>query len=479
MKKFARAAITFFYNAQKSNTRKAWLQPEVQKYAEEVLHQLLQDLHPNLECGQLLAETDMIVRKHIIYHTIREYRLRWKKYMEAGEYDDQNWMPEEYVYALEGSIRHLRLADDYADSTADPAENGLNDVFEFNAVSPNASSPLSALSDSSGNIEDGEAIADPNPISGYHASQDAYSLSPPLHNAAIGPTLNTTAALHDPNFAIGTPTGIGAQLPNTCNMDEESHTMNNFISPSSWDDTHWDAFVDTETGTSTPVEEIDAILRHATSLDTQSAVHLPGMTPLNNATLNSIPDWDAFINNAPNHNTNVAGNSSAVFQSAVQAPPITQLNNTSPNWEAEWNFINSDLFIPKDNSSIIAYPSATPSPSPYNLPLPLPLPSSNATANYYSANQNINTFPNEYDFGNTAGYSSAGAEKSFDAERNATWDSREWTSGESTTGDWMTMNYRLPDLDAPCVGYKNYNVDWSTPDFHAPQIGYQIYNATF
>ena len=173
-------------------------------------------------------------------------------------------MPEEYAYALKGSIRSLRLADDYANSTADAAENGLNDVFDFNAVAPNASSPLS---DSSGSVKDSDAIGDLDPTPEYYASQDAYSLSLPPHDAAIISNLNTTANFHDPNFAIDTPTGITAPLPNTPNLNEEAYTTNNFVSPSSWNDTHWDAFVDTET--SNPVEDIDTFPMDATSLNAQ------------------------------------------------------------------------------------------------------------------------------------------------------------------------------------------------------------------
>ena len=284
MKQFGKAAVTTFYNAQTKNTRKAWLKPEVKGQTERVLRQLLKDLHPNLECRQLLAESDKILLKHIAYQTLREFKARYRKQLEPGEYEDQGWIPPEFAYALEGSIRPLHSAGDYADSTAKDDENGLNDYFDFNAFSP--------FSTLSGNVEDGDAMGDWNPIPGYYTSQDSYSLSLPPLDAAIKPCFNTIVHHYDTEFSIDTSVGIGNPLPNTLTMDEETKTMDTFI-PSAWNDTHWDAFVDTET--SNPIEDIDTILRNATSLNAQRAVQIPDMTQLNNTSLNWNLRWEASI----------------------------------------------------------------------------------------------------------------------------------------------------------------------------------------
>ena len=274
MKQFGKAAITTFYNAQTHNTRKAWLKLEVKGQMERVLRQLLKDLHPNLECRQLLAESNKILLKHIAYQTLREFKARCMKQLEPGEYEDQGWIPEEYVYALEGSIRLLHSADDDTDSTAKDDENGLNDSFDFNA--------FSLFSNFGGIIEDGDAVGDWNLIPGYYTSQDSYSLSLPPIDAAFKPNFNTIAHHYDTEFSMGTSVGIRNPLPNTRTMDEDANTMDTFIPPS-WNDTHWDAFIDTET--SNPIEDIDTILRNATSLNAQRAVQALDMTQLSNTSL--------------------------------------------------------------------------------------------------------------------------------------------------------------------------------------------------
>ena len=429
MKKFGRAAVTTFYNAQANNTRKAWLKPEIQKLAEELLHQLLKDLHPDLECRQLLGEIDKIILKHITHQTLREFKSRCRRHFDPGEYEGEKWVPEEYAYALKGSMRPLRLADDYADLTGHANGNGLNDVFDYNGFSPNTSSPnaFSPLSDSSDTVKDGDAMGDMNPIPGYYTSQDSSFLSLTPNNAAIKPNLNNTANHYDTEFSMGTSTGIAAPLPNTRIMNEKANTTDNFI-PSPWNDAHWDAFVDTEI--SNPIEDIDTILRNATSLRGQRGVQVPDITQPDNAPLNRNPEWYAFFNTAPNQDMNVAGDSSAASQRTVHVPNTTPPNNTSLNSEAHWNFVNYDSLptsntAPKEHANVVGASSAV--PEQFNL---------SSSIGNYSVGQGISTFPN--DFGNAAGYSPA--RSSFDLERNAAWDPNDWTSIDWTTIDWTTID---------------------------------------
>ena len=175
---------------------------------------------------------------------------------------------------MKGSIRLLHSADDDTDSTAKDDENGLNDYFDFNA--------FSLFSNFGGIIEDGDALGDWNLIPGYYTSQDSYSLSLPPIDAAFKPNFNTIAHHYDTEFSMGTSVGIRNPLPNTRTMDEDANTMDTFIPPS-WNDTHWDAFIDTET--SNPIEDIDTILRNATSLNAQRAVQALDMTQLSNTSL--------------------------------------------------------------------------------------------------------------------------------------------------------------------------------------------------
>ena len=254
MKRFGKAAITTLYNARTKATRKAWCEPEVQWQKEEVLHRLLKDLHPNRTCRRLLADSDMILLKHITYQMIREFNMCSREHVKCK---DQEWISEEYADALEGEMRPICLADDYADSTGCADGDGLDDVVGFNAFSPNTSSrnASSPLSDSSGTIEDGDAMRDLNPIPGYYTSQDFYTLSLLPIAAAIEPNLNTPVNHYDTEFSMATPT----PLTNIRTMNEDAIAMDNLISPSSWNDTQWDAFVGTET--SNPTQDIDTILR--------------------------------------------------------------------------------------------------------------------------------------------------------------------------------------------------------------------------
>ena len=458
MKKFARAAVTTFYNAQKTTLVKPGSSLRFKKHAEEVLHQLLKDLHPNLECRQLLAETDKIILNHISYQTLREFKTHCKKYLEPGEYDDRKWMPEEYAYVLKDSIKPLRLANDYADSTGHANGNGLNDIFDFNASSPNAFSPLS---NSSGTIEDrdGDAIRDLYPILGYYTSQDSYILSLPLNDVAIEPNPNTTINLHDTELSMGTPT----PLPNTRTMDQDAEAMDNFISPSSWNDTHWDAFVDTEI--STPTEDIDMILRNATSVNAQNTAQVRNTTQLSHTPLKWNREWDAFVNTAANETTN----SSAPSQHAVQTPNITQLNKTFSNSEHEWDFVDFDSLTrsnaaPNGNANVSAVPMQ------YNLLRSNVIANANAIGHYYSVGQGISRLPN--DFGYPADYSRAG--RSFDREGNAACDLNGWT-----TVDWTTIDLYPPYPHSPHAAYPYYTVDWISPNLNTSHTTYQPLTATF
>ena len=454
MKKFGRAAITTFYNAQTNNTRKAWFEPEVQGQMVEILHQLLKDLHPDLKCRQLLAETDKIILNHITHQTLREFKSRCRRHLEPGEYENEEWVPEEYAYALKGSIRPLRFDKDYAEVNGQANGDGLNHVFDHNTFSPNASSPLS---DSSENVKDGDAIEDMNPIPSCYASQNScFPLLTP-NDAAIDPNLNTTVNHYDTEFSMGTPNGIGAPLFNTRTMNENANTTDNFI-PSPWNDTHWDAFVDTEI--SNPIEDIDTILRNATSLNGQCGVQVPDTTQLNTAPLNRKPEWYAFANTAPNEYASVAGGSWTAFQHAVQVSDTTSLNNTSLNSGARWNFVNYDSLptsntAPKEHANVVGASSAV--PEQFNLP--------SSTGNY-SVGQGINSFPS--DFGNAAGYSPA--RSSFDLERNAAWDPNDWSTIDWTTIDWTTIDWTTIDWTT---------IDPSSPSLDAPHAAYQFYNATF
>ena len=305
---------------------------------------------------------------------------------------------------MKGSIRLLHSADDDTDSTAKDDENGLNDSFDLNAFSP--------FSNFGGTIDDGDAMGDWNLFPGYYTSQDSYSLSLPPVDAAFKPNLNTTVNFHDTGFSIGTSVCIGAPLPNTLTMDEDANTMDTFI-PSAWNDTHWDAFVDTE--------DIDTILKNATSLNAQRAVQMPDMTQLNNTSLNWNPRWDASVsfdsfprsNTILHRNANIAGDSSAISK---------QCN------------------LPSSNADTIG--------------------------NYYSVGQGNSIFLN--DFGNTIGGSRTALstnESSFDLDGNAAWDLTDWT-----TIDWNTIDRSATDCTT---------IDWNSPAPDAPRDGYQDSNTNF
>ena len=411
MKRFGKAAITLLYNAQTKSTRQAWCDPEVQWQIEEVLHQLLKDLHPNRACRRLLAEEDMYLLKHITYQTVREFRIESKEHVGLGRCKDQEWVPEEYKDALEGEIRPLCLADEYADENSYANGDGVDDGFDFNAFSPNTSSPntSSPLSNSSSPIEADDAMGDLDPIPSYYTSQDAYSLSLPPNAATIEPNPNTTVNLHDTEFSMGPPTGHTAPLTNNSGTvdDDDVNTMDNFISPSfSWNDTHWDAFVDIEI--STPSDDIDMILRNAMSVNVQHTAQATNTTQLHHTFLNRNPECNAFLTTAPNETTAVIGDSSAASQHPISAPNTTQLPNTSPNWDPEYGIVDINALTRSDTSPN-EYASVSAIPEQYYLL------SSNANANYHSVAQNLSTLPNEY--GNPADYARAGS--SFDREGDA------------------------------------------------------------
>ena len=230
----------------------------------------------------------MILLKHVTYQTIREFNMCSREHVELGKCKDQEWIPEEYADALEGEIRSMCLADDYADSTGCADRDGLNDVVGFNTFSPNTSSrnASSPLSDSSGTIEDGDAMRDLTPIPCYYTSQDSYSLSLSPIATAIEPNLNTPVNHYDTEFSMATPT----LLTNIRTMNEDAITMDNIISPSSWNDIQWDAFVGTET--SNPTQDIDTFLRNATSLNAQRSVQVPDTTQLKDNSLDGSAEGE-------------------------------------------------------------------------------------------------------------------------------------------------------------------------------------------
>ena len=276
LKRFGKAAITTLYNAQTKNTRKAWYDPEVRWQTELLLHQLLKDLHPNRVCRRLLAESDMILLKHIIYQTQREFKTCQMKCLKTGEYINKGLIPEVYMETLEGSITPLHLDDDHADLIKQAYRDGLNDAFDSNTISSNASSAsaFSPLLGSSSNIEDINVIGDLSLNHKRPTSQDPYVLPLPPNHTTIKP--NITVNQDDTKCSIGTSVGIGVPLPNTHIVDEDLNTMEHFVSPSSWNDTHWDAFVDTET--SAPVKDIDTSLKNALSVHTPPAMQAPDTT---------------------------------------------------------------------------------------------------------------------------------------------------------------------------------------------------------
>ena len=455
MKRFGKATITLLYNAQTISTRQAWCKPEVQWQIEEVLHQLLKDLHPNRACRRLLAEEDMYLLKHITYQTVREFRIESKEHVGLGKCKDQEWIPEEYKDALEGEIRPMYLADEHADETGYADGDGVDDRFDFNAFSPNTSSPntSSPLSNSGSPIEADDAMGDLDPIPSYYTSQDAYSLSPPPNAATIEPNPNMTVNLHDTEFSMGPPTGHTAPLTNNSGTvdDNDVNTMDNFISPSfSWNDTHWDAFVDIEI--STPTDDIDMILRNATSVNAQHAVQAPDTLQLNHALVNEKPEWNNFLNTTPNETTNA----SAPSQHPISVPNTTHLPNTSPNWDPEYGIVDINALTrsyttPKECANVSAVAIQ------YNLP------SSNADASYHSMAQDLSTLPNEY--GNPADYAHAGS--SFDREGNAACDPNDWTTDCTptnwTTTDRTTTDLYPPDFHTPHATYPSYNVEYTSP----------------
>ena len=463
MKRFGKAAITTLYNAQSKTTRKAWCDPEVRWQTQELLHRLLKDLHPNRVCRRLLAESDMVLLKHITYQTQREFRIPNREHLESGECIDEEWIPEVYAEALDGSIRPLHLADDHADLIDEANRAGLNDAFDFNTFSSNASSPsaFSPLLDSNSNIEDVEAVGDLDLTHGHYTSQDTYILPLPPNHAAIEPNLKTTVNHYDTEFLMATSVGNGVPLPNTHIVDEDLITMDNFVSTSSWNDTHWDAFVDTET--SAPMEDIDTILKNTLSVHTPPTIQAPDTTQLGN----TFPDWnygwDVFDISAPSENANIVGDFSTAplnAQPAMQVPDINLLNNASLNGESWWDFVDFDS-LPGGNTASNEYANAS------AIPLEQTILSTNANANdignYYSLGRGISTSPNGS--GNAASYLPLGS--SFDREGNAAWDPNDWT-----TIDWTTIDLRLPDLNAPRAGHQDYNVDWSPPDLNPPHTPY-------
>ena len=463
LKLFRKAAITTLYNAQTKTTRKAWYDPEVRWQTELSLHQLLKDLHPNRVCRRLLAESDMIVLKHTTYHTQREFKQCQMKHFKKGGCIDEGWIPEEYAEALEGSITPLHLHHDHANLIEQANRDGLNDTFESNTISSNASSAsaFSPLLGSRSNIEDIDVMGDLNLVHGRHISQDPDVLPLPPNHAAIEP--NTTVNHDETEFSMGTSVGIGVPLTNTYIVDEDLDSMEHFVSPSSWNDTHWDAFVDTET--SAPVEDIDTSLTNALSVHTPPAMQAPDTTQLGN----TFPDWncgwDVFDTSAPSENANNVGGFSAAnlnAQPAMQVPDMDPLNNSSLDRESWWDLVNFNS-LPGGNTALNEYTNTSAVPMQYDIL------STNAYANgmgdYYSVERGISGSANGS--GNAASYLPIGS--SFDREGNAPWH----------PNDWTTIDMRLPDLNGPRAGYQDYNVEWTPPDLNAPRAGYQDNNVAW
>ena len=486
MKGFGRAAIFVFYNAQTNDTRKDWSKSEVKEQAEEALRKLLTDLHPNPKCRKLLAE-DNIVLKHILYHVMRDFRgkLKSNQYLDV----DENWIPAEYANSLK-DWKKPRLddiaADGHAESTANVDENSLNDFIDFNAFPP--------LSSFSGNIEDGDAMGDLDPIPeyhasqdfrnlslppndaaiesnlntivnlhdiefskgtsggigapfrGYHASQDPYSLSLPPNDAAIESHLNTTVNLHDIEFSKGTSGGIGAPLPKISKTDEDVNTRN---------DAYWDAFVETEN--SNPVEDIDTILGNATSLNAQRAVQVPHMTQQKNTSLNRNPY--TFVNFDSYTRSNTAST-----QRAVQVPGMTQRNNASLNCNTD-AFIDFDLHT-RSNTALTGQTMQAPdmtqrrNTSLYQNP-------------YTFVNSDLlsrsNTARNENS--NVIGYSSAVPEQNYFPSSNAD------AIGNCSVGQRISpflndFSNAAGDFRALSRNETSFDLEWTTPYENPNLIGY-------
>ncbi len=239
MKRFGKAAVSIFYNAQTNSTRKAWYKLEVQRWTKKALSQLLKNLHPNPECRQLLAESDEIILKHIIHHVLREFKACYKKRSEPKDYDDihpalipnslKDWMKQLDSAGLRTKLDDI-AADDPADLTANTDENSPNDHFNSHG------DVFLADSTFSGNIEDGIAMGDSSLIPGYNSSQDPGSPSLPRND------------VQETEFLIGTPVSIGTPLPNIRLLNEDANTS------SFQNDAHYDTIVDTEN--SNPMEDM-------------------------------------------------------------------------------------------------------------------------------------------------------------------------------------------------------------------------------
>ena len=459
MKRFGRAAITTLYNAQTNLTRKAWCEPEVQLQTEEALHQLL-NMHPDRVCRRLLAESDMILLKHITYHAQKEFREHRCEHFESGKYIDGEWIPEVYAEVLEGLIRTLDLADENADSIDHANGDGLNDASDFNTFSPNASSPSphSPHLDSNSNIEGVDAMGDLELIHRHYTSQDSDVSPQSLNHAVIEPNLKTTVNRYDIQFSMGTSVGVGVPLPDTHRVDQNPNTTDSFVSPSSRNDTHWNAFVDTKP--SDPVEDIDTILRNATAANTQPTVQAPHTIPLHDTFL----DWNHGFDADILEHANIAGDSLAAplnAQPAMQVPDINPLNNASMDAVSWWGSVDFDS-LPGGNTSRNEHANVSAVPMPYYLL------STNANANdiggYYSVGRGIRTSPNGS--GNAASYLPLGT--LFDREWNVAWGPNIWTAM-----DWTNMDRRLPDHNAPRAGYQDYNIDLSPADLNHPDNPYQ------
>ena len=227
---------------------------------------------------------------------------------------------------LKGEIRPLWLVDEYVDETGYADGDGVDDGSNFDTFSPNTSSPLS---NPSSPIECGNTMGELNPIPGYYTSEETYTPSLPPNAAAIEPSLDTNVNLYDTEFLMPTLT----PLTKIRAVDQDAEAIDNSISPPSWNDIHWDAFVDS--GTSIPTDDVNMIFRNATSPDAQRLVQMPDAPQLDHTLLNQKSECDNFFTTASSNSTSVIGDSSAGSQHHISAPDPTQLSNTSVNWEPE------------------------------------------------------------------------------------------------------------------------------------------------
>ena len=260
---------------------------------------------------------------------------------------------------------------------------------------------------------------------------------------------------------MGTSIGVGVPLPNSHIVDQNPPTMDNFSSPSSRNDTHWYAFVDTEA--SAPVEDIDTSLRNATAANTQTALQAPHTIALHDTFWDWNHGFDADIL-APSENANIAGDSSAAplnAQPAMQVPDINPLNNASMDAVSWWGSDDFDS-LRGGNTPRNGHANVLAVPMQYYLLSPSA--NANDRSYYYSAGRGgSSASPNV--FGDASSYLRIGT--FFHRERNVAWDSSIWTA------DWATVDRRLPDPNAPCAGYQDYNTDLSPADFGHPHNTYQ------